>query len=160
VKAIANHLFEMPDRLDMMISGVGVLNTGHHFIVYRQGAGLSAISDDLKNLQELQLQNPAMLEGVGEVCHRLFWCGDGATPPDVQKIIEEVNSKVIAVPFNVISEAKELLLIAGGRQKLPVLTRLSRKAPSNIAQLPFKADRITLVTDSWTAGKILNRKRS
>jgi DNA-binding transcriptional regulator LsrR (DeoR family) len=157
VKAIANHLFEMPDRLDMMISGIGVLNTGHHFIDHCQGAGLAAISDDLQKLQQLQSKDPAMLESIGEVCHRLFWCGDGPTPHKVQKIIRQVNSKVIAVPFKVINEAKELLLVAGGRQKLPVLTRLSKTASSDAAQVPFRVDRITLVTDSWTARKILER---
>ena len=156
IATIAPHLNDPAISLSMVVLGLGTLNDRHHFFDQIDGPGLSAIKEDLLLLKKLQKDDHVTLGSIGEVCHRLFWCGETKAPNDIQEIINRINSKIIAVREETLRTVRQTLLIAGGVQKINVLSQLSQ---GELTDVPIAIETTTLVTDSWTAQELLKRQR-
>lgn len=153
---IAPHLNDPTISLSMAILGLGTLNGRHHFYDQLNTYGLSAIKDELLLLKGLQQDDPTALNSIGEICHRLFWCGSTAPPGRIREAINKINSKIIAIRKDVLSRSAKTMLVAGGAQKVDVLTQLSK---GQLEDVPIRVETTTLVTDSWTAQELLNRQQ-
>lgn len=139
-------------RLDMALVGVGVLNTQHFFYRYLKTVQLAAMRAPLERIRSLQAADPKLLHRVADIAHRLFPVGDEAVlPDDLLDAIGEVNRVVVAALPETIKDAEEIILVAAGAQKLPVLHSLvSGECPQATAD----PRRMILVTDRWTAQQI------
>ncbi len=139
-------------KLDLALVGAGVLNTNHFFYRYLKTVQLAAMRAPLERLQALQGQDPALLHQVADIAHRLFPAGDQDSLPDAfLDAIEQVNRVVVAALPETVKNADEVILVAAGAQKLPVLYPL---VTGQCPRAPVDPRRVILVTDRWTAQQL------
>jgi DNA-binding transcriptional regulator LsrR (DeoR family) len=140
-------------ELDLALVGLGQLNTRHHFFRHSGRLQLGAVKKPLERIKDWQVKKPTLLHRVGEIGHRLFPVGGTkGLPEDFLEAIQEINGLTRAVPAETIGKAREIIMVAGGRQKARVLAELARGRWSGA---PIDHRRLTLVTDAWTAEEIL-----
>jgi DNA-binding transcriptional regulator LsrR (DeoR family) len=140
--------------LDLVVFGLGQLNTQHHYLRDHYEMQLKAMSGPIHKIIEWQSLDPELLEGIAEIVLRLYPAGDRPLPQEYLDIIRETNSTILAAEPEMIKKAGETILIAGGHQKAAALCGiLMGKCP----EAPIDKKNLTLVTDSWTAETILNR---
>lgn len=147
----------MPDfkhDLDLAVIGLGQLNTGHHFFRYIDTAQLRAVAEPLHRIKSWQAGNPVLVEKVAEIVHRLYPIGDQDMPAEFLAAVREINRSMNAIPPEKIKNAREVILIAGDRQKLNALYEL---LSGGCPEAPITKSNLTLVTDSWTASTVLQR---
>ncbi len=149
--------FQKP--LDMVIVGLGVLNSRHQFYVHHdQNVQLGAIAGYIETLKALQAEDGSLLDSVAGVGHYLFPVGrKGIYPAELLVAVEGINDALLAVPEERIKTAWEMLLIAGGAQKVSVLVEL---LTGQCPDAPVDLDNVTIVTDAWTAKQVLKRVQS
>lgn len=139
-------------RLDLALVGAGVLNTHHFFYRYLKTVQLAAMRAPLERIQQLQAERPVLLQRVGDIAHRLFPSdGEDGLPDDLLQAIDQVNRVVVAALPETIQNADEVILVAAGAQKLPVLHPL---VMGQCPQAPVDPRRVILVTDRWTAQRL------
>ena len=139
-------------RIDIALLGLGVLDSGHHFFRF-QGPQLEPISEYLNELRRRLVQGRPSHQ-IAEIAHRLFWVGEGSVPADFRRILDEFNSKIVGASPDTLKRAREVVLVAGGRQKLLALRRLCF---GEAEEVPIHLGASTLITDEWTAKGILAR---
>ena len=143
---------ELKYDLDLAVIGLGQLNTGHHFFRYINTVQLRAVADPLHRIRDWQGRDPELTEKVVEIVHRLYPIEDRELPEEFLEALHQTNRLMNAVQAEKIRNAREVILIAGDRQKIHALyALLTGKCP----QAPLVKNNLTLVTDSWTARTIL-----
>jgi len=140
--------------LNLAIIGLGQLNTQHPYFRDRDALQLKAMSDPIRKLIEWQTHNPDILDGVAEIVLRLYPSGKKCLTPEINDIINETNRSVLAVSPEKIKNAGEILLIAGGKQKVDALYGI---LTGEYPQAPIDKKNLTLITDVWTAETIIQR---
>jgi DNA-binding transcriptional regulator LsrR (DeoR family) len=141
-------------NLDLAVLGLGQLNTQHHYFRDRNELQLKAMSGPIRRLIEWQAQNPDLLDSVAEIILRLYPVGGKPLSPEFLETLRETNKTILAIDPGKVKNAGEIMLIAGGRQKLNALYGvLSGQCP----EAPIDKRNLTLVTDAWTAEAILQR---
>lgn len=135
---------------NVIVAGLGCLNTGHHLL--RPRARLGSMAEPLSRIERYQARDPQLKFAVAEIGHRLFPVHDGL-PGYLLDAINDVNSLVRAAPPQVFQNAEVAMLVAGGAQKLDPLVRLVTGTTS----APIELRNLILVTDAWTAQQILMR---
>jgi DNA-binding transcriptional regulator LsrR (DeoR family) len=135
---------------NLILAGLGCLNTGHHLL--RPRARLGKMAEPLSRIERYQAREPELKFAVAEIGHRLFPVHDGL-PGYLLEAIEDVNSLVRAAPPHVFENAEVVMLVAGGAQKLDPLVRLVTGHTS----APIELRNLILVTDAWTAQQLLIR---
>ncbi|MYB50554.1 MAG: hypothetical protein F4X72_15025 [Dehalococcoidia bacterium] len=145
---------DSPD-LDMALVGLEVLNTRHQFFLHHdQNVQLGAIAPYIETLKELQADEPALLDSVAGIAHHFFPTGGREYPGSLLRAVEGINKEVLVVPPERIRTADEVIMVAGGAQKLNALVDLlDGRCPS----APVNLENLTLVTDAWTAEQMLGR---
>ena len=144
-------------HLDLALVGLGQLNTQHHFLRHAGELQLEAIAQPLQRVRQYQSRHSDLLHRVAEIGHRLFPVGGRAgLPRPFLQAIDETNEAVVGIHPNEIKEAGETILVAGGAQKLAALLGLLL---GDCPDAPVDLQRLTLVTDAWTAERILSRGR-
>ncbi len=145
--------FDPQYSLDLVVVGLGQLNTGHHFFCHYGEVQLGAMADPLRRIRELQSDIPELINKVADIGHRLFPVGSGSEfPEDFLKAIDKINGSILAVPCEWIKKAKEIILVAGGAQKVNALAEL---VSGSCAYAPIDLRNLTLVTDAVTAAEII-----
>jgi DNA-binding transcriptional regulator LsrR (DeoR family) len=140
--------------LDMAVIGLGQLNTQHHYFRDYNELQLKTLSVPIRKIVEWQSRNPELYEGLVEIVLRLYPSGKGALPLEFLETLREVNENILAAAPEKIKNAGEVVLIAGGRQKVDALYGiLNGEYPA----APIDKKNLTLVTDSWTAETILQK---
>ncbi len=138
--------------LDLALVGLGQLNSHHHFFHHYQDVQLGEMAAPLARIRALQAKDPGLISSVAEMAHRLFVVGEGTFPPELQAAMSEINRATLAVSPQRLKAAGEVVLVAGGAQKVPVLRELLMgRCPDAALDL----SRLTLVTDATTARAIL-----
>ncbi len=145
---------EYKHDLDLAVIGLGQLNTGHHFFRYIDTVQLRAVAEPLHRIKNWQNDNPELLERVAEIAHRLYLLGNQDIPQEFLDAVHEINRSMNAMPADRIQSAKEVIIIAGDRQKVNALYEL---LAGGCREAPIVKSNLTLVTDSWTAKTILER---
>lgn len=146
-----------PINLARVLVGLGVLNTQHHFRRYEHTVQLSAIADPLRVIREWQEDAPNLTEkgiredSIADIGHRVF-ATRRLLDDEIKEAIDEINERVVAMPLEYMREAEEVILVAAGAQKLRALYQLVTGRCSNP---PVDPANITLVTDEWTAVRII-----
>jgi len=145
---------DSPD-LDMALVGLEVLNTRHQFFLHHdQNVQLGAIAPYIETLKELQSGNPALLDSVAGIAHHFFPTGGREYPATLLRAVEGINEEVLVVSPERIRTADEVIMVAGGAQKLNALVDLlGGRCPG----APVNLENLTLVTDAWTAEQVLGR---
>lgn len=138
--------------LDMIIIGAGQLNTQHHYFHDHDSLQLKSMSVPIRRLIEMQVQHHGLLGSIAEIVLRLYPAVNSNLSPDILDIIGETNSNILAVSPERIRNAGEIILVAGGRQKLDVLYGL---LTGRYPDAPIDKKNLTLITDAWTAENIL-----
>jgi hypothetical protein len=135
---------------NLILAGLGCLNTGHHLL--RPRARLGSMAEPLSRIERYQARDPDLKFAVAEIGHRLFPVHDGL-PSYLLEAIADVNSLVRAAPPQVFQNAEVVMLVAGGAQKLDPLVRLV----TGHTPAPIELRNLILVTDAWTAQQLLMR---
>lgn len=141
--------------LDMALVGLEVLNTRHQFFLHHdQNVQLGAIAPYIETLKELQVEDPTLLDSVAGTAHHFFATGEREYPDRLLEAVDGINREVLVVPPERVLAAEEVIMVAGGAQKLNALVDLlDGRCPS----APVDLDNLTLVTDAWTAERALER---
>jgi DNA-binding transcriptional regulator LsrR (DeoR family) len=139
--------------LDLAVIGLGQLNTQHHYFRDRNELQLKAMSSSIRELIEWQSTNPERFS-IAEIVLRLYPVSQQDLSPEFLAAIKDTNNTILALPPEKIRNAGEIVLIAGGSQKINALYGvLTGKCP----EAPIDKKNLTLVTDSWTAETILKK---
>ncbi len=139
--------------LDMVVIGLGQLNTQHHYLRDYNDLQLKEMSEPIRRIIEWQTKNPELRDSVAEIVLRLYPTANRSLPLEFLETIRETNNSVLAITPEKIKNAGEVILIAGGRQTVNALRGLLlREYPD----APVERRNLTLVTDSWTAETILD----
>ena len=148
---------EYPDcpDLDMALVGLEVLNTRHQFFLHHdQNVQLGAIAPYIETLKELQSGDPTLLDSVAGIAHHLFTTGQREYPDRLLEAVDGINREVLVVPPERVRTADEVIMVAGGAQKLNALVDL---LDGGCPGAPVDLENLTLVTDAWTAEQVLAR---
>jgi DNA-binding transcriptional regulator LsrR (DeoR family) len=141
-------------NLDIAIIGLGQLNTQHYYFRDQNELQVRAMSTSIRKLIEWQAQNPGLADSIAEIVLGLYPVGDKPLSPEFLNAIQRMNYTILSVPPEKIKNAGEILLIAGGSQKVNALFGvLIGRCP----EAPIDKKNLTLVTDAWTAETILRR---
>lgn len=140
-------------NLDMAVLGLGQLNTQHHYLRDYNELQLKAMSEPIREIISWQSGHPELLDSVAEIVLRLYPVGGETLSREFLAIIEETNKTILAIPADKIKNAGEIILIAGGRQKLNAIEGI---LTGKCSSAPIEKRNLTLVTDSWTAETILH----
>ena len=141
-------------HLDLAIVGIGQLNTGHHFLRPDAALQLESMSDALASIREFQDKDGDRHASIADICHVLFYVGTGQPPVQIAKAISDLNNAMSTAPRETLESAEEVILVAGGAQKEEALYHFVK---GNCRGAPIDPARVTLITDSWTANRILER---
>ena len=141
-------------NLDMAIVGLGQLNTQHHYFRDISELQLKAMSGPIRKIIVWQAKNPELYDGLAEIVLRLYPAGKGNLPPEFLETLREVNCTILSVAPESIKNAGEVVLIAGGRQKLDALYGV---LTGGYPEAPIDKKNLTLITDAWTAEAVLQR---
>jgi DNA-binding transcriptional regulator LsrR (DeoR family) len=141
-------------NLDLAVIGLGQLNTQHHYFRDRNELQLKAMSSSIRKLIEYQSQEPETPDSIAEIVLRLYPVGPKSLSPEFMTAIQETNNTILAVAPEKIRNAGEIMLIAGGSQKVNALYGV---LTGDCPEAPLNRKNLTLVTDSWTAETILQR---
>jgi DNA-binding transcriptional regulator LsrR (DeoR family) len=141
-------------HLDLAIVGIGQLNTGHHFLRPDAALQLESMGDALDSIREFQDVDGDRHASIADICHVLFYVGTGEPPAQIAKAIDELNNAMSTPPKETLESAEEVILVAGGAQKEEALYHFVK---GNCRGAPIDPARVTLITDSWTANRILER---
>ena len=139
--------------LDIALVGLEVLNTRHQFFLHHdQNVQLGAIAPYIETIKELQAGEPALLDSIAGIAHHFFATGERGYPDRLLGAVDGINREVLVVPPERVRTADEVIMVAGGAQKLNALVDLlDGRCPG----APVDLDNLTLVTDSWTAERVL-----
>ena len=141
--------------LDMALVGLEVLNTRHQFFLHHdQNVQLGAIAPYIETLKELQSQDRALLDSVAGIAHHFFATGQRKYPGRLLEAVDGINREVLVVPPERIRTAEEVIMVAGGAQKLNALVDL---LDGGCPGAPVDLENLSLVTDAWTAERVLER---
>ncbi len=141
--------------LDLALVGLEVLNTRHQFFPHHdQNVQLGAIADHIQTIKALQSEQPDLLSAVAGVGHHMFLVGTRKYPKALREAVDGINERILAVPSDRIRGASEVIMVAGGAQKVAALAEL---LAGRCADAPVDLERLTLVTDSWTAREVLEQ---
>ena len=141
-------------HLDLAIVGIGQLNTGHHFLRPDAALQLESMGNALATIREFQDKEGDRHASIADICHVLFYVGAGQPPDQIAKAISELNDAMSTAPRKTLESAEEVILVAGGAQKEEALYHFIK---GNCRDAPIDPARVTLITDSWTANRILER---
>ena len=141
--------------LDLALVGLEVLNTRHQFFLHHdQNVQLGAIAPYIETLKELQAEDPTLLDSVAGTAHHFFATGQREYPDRLLEAVEGINREVLVVSPERIRTAEEVIMVAGGAQKLNALVDLlDGRCPG----APIDMDNLTIITDVWTAERVLER---
>ncbi len=139
-------------ELDLAVIGLGQLDTQHHYLRDQNEMQLKAMAGPVRRIAAWQEEHPQTPEAVAEIVLRLYPVGKDL-PREFLDILDETNKTIVALPEEKIKTAGEVILIAGGKQKLKALAGLLY---GRCAGAPIEKTNLTLVTDAWTAEQILH----
>ena len=135
---------------DIAIFGLGVLDSRHHLMARSEDKMVAPVKAALDRLESEVL--PACANAVMDV-YDTFWVADGGLNPDLARIatdlVEELNSRIVALPRPKLDQAREKVLVAGGAFKYAGILAYLRQRDS-IGLHPT-----VLVTDAATAERLI-----
>ena len=141
--------------LDMALVGLEVLNTRHQFFLHHdQNVQLGAIAPYIETLKELQSGDDTLLDSVAGIAHHFFTTGQHEYQDRLVQAVDGINEEVLVVLPERIRTAAEVIMVAGGAQKLNALVDL---LGGRCPDAPVDLDNLTLITDAWTAERVLER---
>ena len=141
--------------LDLALVGLEVLNTRHQFFLHHdQNVQLGAIAPYIETLKELQSEDDTLLDSVAGIAHHFFATGRREYPHRLVQAVDGINREVLVVLPERIRTAAEVIMVAGGAQKLNALVDL---LGGRCPRAPVDLDNLTLITDAWTAERVLER---
>lgn len=145
---------------DVAIFGLGVLNTGHHLLLY-EGPWTDAIRVEIADVKRLnnELREKGLpASAIAGICNQFFSICDDRFPVEirqrVQNIVERLNSKTVSVGLPRLSRSRHRILVAGGLQKYPGLKALMIENSPGLRPTVLVTDEITarsLIQDSLIA---------
>lgn len=138
--------------IDVALVGLGQVNTRHHFFQHHQEVHLGDIAEALAGIRRIQELDKNLISSVAEIAHNLFLVGDGPFPKELVEAVREVNEAMVTVSAERLRNAGEVILVAGGSQKIETLREL---LTGGCPDAPVDPSRVTLVTDAATARGIL-----
>jgi len=141
-------------NLDLAVIGLGQLSTRHHYFRDYNELQLKALSGPIHELIELQTRDPEQAGCIAEIVLRLYPTNRTKLAPEYNEAINKTNSTIVAVPTESLKKAGEIMLIAGGMQKLAALSGILK---GECPGAPIEKTSLTLITDAWTAEQLLKR---
>ena len=140
--------------LELAVIGLGELNSQHPYFRDQNEFQLKVMAAPIHRLVDWQSRNPELLNCIAEIVLRLYPIGDKGITSEFTEAIRQTNDTILAVSAKKLQNAGEILLIAGGRQKLRAICGVLLEKNQDI---PIEKTNLTLVTDAWTAGQVLQK---
>ncbi len=156
LKALADHLTSWQSPPDIALLGMGSLNAYHHMVIER-GPETEPVRGELDALlNEILPQAP---DSIADICIKFFWIGDRSSPSELREragsLMDAFNQKTVSVPLDLLNQAREKVLVAGGSEKVNAIravARASAEAASGRSLEDYDGVVPTcLVTDAETA---------
>jgi len=141
-------------NLDLAVIGLGELNRQHPYFRDQNELQLKGMADPIRKLVEWQATNPELFSCIAEIVLKLYPIGDKGDISKLRETIQQTNDTVLAIPAEKIRNAGEVILVAGGRQKLKALSGMLLEKSHGI---PIEKTNLTLITDAWTAEQIIRQ---
>lgn len=137
---------------DIALIGLGILDSRHHLMASRRDDKMIApVRATLDQLEEIVL--PVSSSAIMDL-YDTFWVREDALEPPLAAIawnlVEELNSKVVAVSRPKLDQTREKVIVAGGTLKYPGVLSYLRHTDA----IGLRAT--TLVTDSTTAQHLVS----
>lgn len=149
----APHLADKELVLDIALYGAAVVDRDHYVLrMSDDDPQVAAISKERERLMRITADTPT---AVLDHCERFYPASD--VPTELQDTVEEIvtglNDRVVSAHPELLSRARERILVGGGAQKLAALLELTQPSWRNGPGPKPTA----LITDSETAKAILDR---
>lgn len=141
-------------NIDLAVIGLGQLSTRHHYFRDYNELQLKALSGPIHELIASQTRDPEQAGCIAEIVLRLYPTSKTYLAPEYNEAISKTNSTIVAVPPEILKKAGEVMLIAGGTQKLAALYGILK---GECPGVPIEKTNLTLITDTWTAEQLLKR---
>ena len=158
-KVLGGHLESWQSPPDIAVFGMGSLNTYHH-IITQPGPETEPVREELHALlNEILPQAP---DSIADICFKFFWIGDRSSPSELRKragsLMDAFNQKTVSVPLDLLNQAREKVLVAGGSEKLNAIRAVARASAETASGRSLEDyDGIVptcLVTDAETADSL------
>jgi DNA-binding transcriptional regulator LsrR (DeoR family) len=140
--------------LDIALIGLGQLNTRSHYFRNLDQLQMDVRSEAIRQIIDWQAKNPEFYDNLAEIAMKLYPTGHAPLPAGFLQAIKEMNDTILSISPLKIREAAEVILVAGGHQKLAALRGLLN---GDYPGAPIDRKNLTLITDSWTAERILEQ---
>ncbi len=153
IKEDARHLADEELVLDIALYGAAVVDRDHYVLrMSDDDPQVGAISDERDELMRITADTPT---AVLDHCERFYAASD--VPKELQGAVEDVvtglNHRVVSAHPELVSRARERILVGGGAEKLAALLELTQPSWRNgLGPTPT-----ALITDSETAKAMLGR---
>lgn len=141
--------------LDLAVIGLGQLSPHHPYLRDCSELQLKTMSEPVRRMLQWQATNKDSLECILEIVLKLYPVSREPLPTEFLEAIRHTNDSILTVPAEKIKNAGEVLLVAGGRQKLEAISGLLLGRSQDT---PIQKTNLTLITDAWTAKRICEAK--
>jgi len=156
LKVLGAHLLSWQSPPDIAVFSMGTVNA-QHYMVNQRGPETEPIRGELDTLmQEILPQAP---DSIAKICYKLFWIGDRSCPSELRKragvLMDAFNQKTVSVPLDLLNQAREKVLVAGGSEMVNAIRAVARASGEAASgRSPEDYDGVVptcLVTDAATA---------
>ena len=156
LKVLGAHLMSWESPPDIAVFSMGTVNA-QHYMVNQRGPETEPVRGELDTLiREILPQAP---DSIAKICYKLFWIGDRSAPSKLRKragaLMDAFNQKTVSVPLDLLNQAREKMLVAGGSEMVNAIravARASAEAASGRSPQDYNGVVPTcLVTDAATA---------
>ena len=156
LKVLGGHLLNWQSPPDIAVFSMGTVNA-HHYMVNQRGPETEPVRGELDTLMREIL--PQVPDSIAKICYKLFWVGDRSSPSKLRKradaLMDAFNQKTVSAPLNLLNQAREKVLVAGGSEMVNAIRAVARaSAEAASGQSPADYDGVVptcLVTDAATA---------
>ena len=156
MKVLGGHLLNWQSPPDVAVFSMGTVNH-RHYMVNQRGPETEPVRGELDTLmREILPQAP---DSIAKICYKLFWVGDRSSPSELRErasaLMDAFNKKTVSVPLNLLNQAREKVLVAGGPEMVNAIRAVARaSAEAASGGSPVDYDGVVptcLVTDAVTA---------
>ncbi len=156
MKVLGSHLVSWQSPPDIAVFSMGSLNP-EHYLVSQRGPETEHVRGEIDALIEEIL--PHAPDSIAKICYKLFWVGDRSASSELREragaLMDAYNQKTVSVPLDLLNQAREKVLVAGGSEMVNAfraVARASAEAASGRTLEDYQGVVPTcLVTDAETA---------
>ncbi len=127
LKVLGGHLVSWQSPPDIAVFSMGSLNADHYMVAQR-GPETEPVRGEIAALiREILPQAP---DSIAKICYKLFWVGDRSASSELREragaLMDAYNQKTVSVPLDLLNQAREKVLVAGGPEMVNAFRAVAR----------------------------------